>query len=92
MLRIRSKLSSKGQVTIPSKVRSALGVTPDDQILFVVDDNGRVGLEPVHEYSLEELDGIVPALDRPTSPDFRVEIGEAMEEMADKIVREMGGR
>ena len=32
-----TKLSSKGQATIPSKVRKQLGVEPGDSVLFVVD-------------------------------------------------------
>lgn len=32
----------KGQVTIPKKVRDALGLKPGDQVAFVVDDRGEV--------------------------------------------------
>lgn len=92
MLRISSKISSKGQVTIPVKVRQILGVHTEDRINFVVDAKGHVGLEPVHEYSLEELDGILPSLDRPTSVDFEDDIHDALEEMAETTVRRMGGQ
>jgi AbrB family looped-hinge helix DNA binding protein len=92
MLRIASKISSKGQVTIPVKVRQILGVNTEDRINFVVDEQGRVGLEPVHEFTLDELEGILPALDRPTSPDFREEIREAMEERAEQLVDRLNQR
>jgi AbrB family looped-hinge helix DNA binding protein len=92
MLRIRSKLSSKGQVTIPSKVRKTLGVSPEDQIIFVIREDGCVQLERSEERALEELKGIFPDLSRPTSSDFSVEIREAMEERAQQIVDRMNGR
>lgn len=36
----RSKITSKGQTTIPVAVRRALGVNPGDEISFVVHDHG----------------------------------------------------
>jgi AbrB family looped-hinge helix DNA binding protein len=83
--------SSKNQVTIPKPVRIALGVDPKEPIAVVIDEGGRVTLEPFHEYSLEELDGILPSLDRPTSTEFEDEIQDALEEMAESTVRRMGG-
>jgi AbrB family looped-hinge helix DNA binding protein len=91
MQRIRSKLSSKNQITVPASVRNALGITSHDQIVFVIDD-GIVRVEPGRELSLEELEGILPVLGRPTSPDFSVEIREAMEERAQQVIERMGGR
>ena len=81
--------SSKNQVTIPKKVRQALGVEPKEPIAVIVAEDGRVTLEPVHEYTLEELRGILPALDPPPSLDFEDEIREAMEERAQQIVDRM---
>jgi hypothetical protein len=45
-----------------------------------------VRLEPARLLSISELKGILPPLGRPTSPDFSVEIREAMEERAQQIV------
>jgi AbrB family looped-hinge helix DNA binding protein len=36
---ILSRISSKGQVTLPRKVRQALQVKPGDRVLFVVADD-----------------------------------------------------
>ncbi len=33
-----SKVTSKGQATIPSKVRKALGIAQGDTVMFVVED------------------------------------------------------
>ena len=83
--------SSKNQVTIPKPVREALGVGPGDRITVVV-DGGQVRLEPTTELTVEQLAGILPPLDPPTSPDFRAEIREAMEERAQQIVDRMNDR
>jgi AbrB family looped-hinge helix DNA binding protein len=83
--------SSKNQVTIPKPVREALGVGSREPIAVIVDEHGTVTLEPANLLSIAELEGILPPLGRPTSPDFSVEIREAMDEAADKLVRDMGG-
>jgi AbrB family looped-hinge helix DNA binding protein len=41
-------VTSKGQVTLPKKVREALKIGPGDQIDFVVEGDGRVSVRPVH--------------------------------------------
>lgn len=40
MLRVMSKITSKGQVTIPKRVRERLGVRPGDELEFVEDTVG----------------------------------------------------
>ena len=37
---LMSKLSSKGQVTIPKKVRETLGLTPGDHVGYEIDAEG----------------------------------------------------
>ncbi|WP_279359056.1 type II toxin-antitoxin system PrlF family antitoxin [Methylobacterium indicum] len=44
LVRERSKITSKGQTTIPKVVRQALGVGYGGEIDFVVDEGGRVSL------------------------------------------------
>ncbi|MGQ0570533.1 MAG: AbrB/MazE/SpoVT family DNA-binding domain-containing protein [Armatimonadota bacterium] len=41
-----STITSKGQVTIPKHVREALRVGPGDKLDFLVQDDGRVLLQP----------------------------------------------
>jgi AbrB family looped-hinge helix DNA binding protein len=36
---VSSKLSSQNQITIPSKIRNALGLKPGDTIVFVEEDD-----------------------------------------------------
>lgn len=44
-MQIASKITIKGQVTIPKKIRDALNVKPKDSILFVKQGN-RIVLKP----------------------------------------------
>jgi AbrB family looped-hinge helix DNA binding protein len=83
---------SKNQVTIPKSVREALGVDPKEPIAVLIDDEGKVSLEPARLLSISELKGILPPLGRPTSPDFREEIHEAMEERAQQLVDRLNCR
>lgn len=44
LVRERSKITAKGQTTVPKAVRQALGVSYGDEVTYVVDENGRVSL------------------------------------------------
>jgi AbrB family looped-hinge helix DNA binding protein len=83
MKRISAPVSSKGQVTIPREVRRMLGVNPGESIYFEIGDQGTVSLRRP-KYSVEDLDGILPALDPPPSRDFDAEIEEAKEDWANR--------
>jgi AbrB family looped-hinge helix DNA binding protein len=83
-----STVSSKGQITIPADVRRHLGVVAADKIAFLVLDGGRVELRPVR-YTVAGLRGIVPALPGREAEDFEDQIAEALEEGADRTVREI---
>jgi AbrB family looped-hinge helix DNA binding protein len=43
----RSRLRVKGQVTVPGEIRHVLGVEEGDELVFMVDENGSVGVERV---------------------------------------------
>lgn len=55
-------ITSKGQITIPQKVRSDMGLTPGDRVVFVRMDDGHYAVVPTSQ-SIRSLKGIVP---RPT--------------------------
>jgi AbrB family looped-hinge helix DNA binding protein len=42
-----SRLRVKGQVTVPGEIREILGVEEGDELVFLVDENGRVIVERV---------------------------------------------
>jgi AbrB family looped-hinge helix DNA binding protein len=50
-------VTSKGQITIPAKVREALGVEPGDRVEFVEVEAGRFELVPTTR-SVTELKGM----------------------------------
>ncbi len=62
-------VSSKGQVTIPKRVRDRLGVHQGDRIEFVMDPGGSVSLRPL-KHSVRELAGFLHRPDtRPVTQD-----------------------
>ena len=56
-----SLITSKGQTTIPKEIRDYLHIQPGDRVDFVVEEDGRVSLEPA-TLDIKELEG---ALHRP---------------------------
>lgn len=53
-----SRITSKGQVTVPKSVRDALGLGPGDRISFRIEDDGRVFVEP-ETVDLRSLRGVL---------------------------------
>ena len=53
-----SLITAKGQTTIPKKIRSHLNLRPGDRIEFVVEEDGKVVLEPA-THDIHELEGIL---------------------------------
>src|SRR5437762_5564514 len=67
MKEIISTITSKGQVTIPAEIRKYLGITSNDKIGFVIDDEGVVRLR-VHRYpTIASLRGAAGRLNKPLS-------------------------
>ncbi len=75
-----TKVTSKGQVTIPKRVREALGVKPGDRIEFVVED-GRVVLVSAGKPGIA---GSYGALGR-----FRRKAGESEPAMLERVRKEV---
>lgn len=63
----QSVLTSKGQTTIPKKIRELLDLKPNDRLYYLV-ENGRVILKPLHGDILE-LRGSVRTRRRPVDFD-----------------------
>ena len=55
-----SKITFKGQVTIPNRVRIAIGIQPGDLVIFSV-EGGQAVLKPYIKKSLVDFYGILPA-------------------------------
>lgn len=54
-----STITSKGQITLPGKIRKKFNLTVGDKIDFIIDNTGNVILQPVKN-SITDLKGIVP--------------------------------
>ena len=53
-----AKLSSKGQITLPARLRSAMRLETGDKVVFTVEADGAVRLEAKNG-SLRDLKGII---------------------------------
>ncbi|HVB75723.1 MAG TPA: type II toxin-antitoxin system PrlF family antitoxin [Ktedonobacteraceae bacterium] len=67
MKEIISTITSKGQVTIPAEVRKYLGITANDKIAFVIDDEGVVRLRVPRFPTIASLRGSAGTLRKPLS-------------------------
>ncbi len=66
---MKTTLTTKGQLTLPKKVRDALGLKTGDELLVELDDD-RITLIPRRRYRAEELDQLIPKAKNP-SPGLR---------------------
>ncbi len=76
-----STLTSKGQVTIPRKIRERLGLRVGDRLEFRIDERGKLLVEPEASSRLGRVPGLLSHLagDRPVTIE---EMDEAIRERA----------
>ena len=74
MAELVSTITSKGQVTLPVKVRRHLGVTNRDKVEFVIGEDGVVRVQPVAYPTIASLRGVAGKLPRPMSWSEMIEI------------------
>lgn len=84
-----TRLTSSGQLTMPAEIRRELGLKPGDSVLWTKDARGNTVVRPLR-YTVEELDGIVPALVGRETVDFDELIAEAFEDSVEDKLREIG--
>jgi antitoxin PrlF len=79
-----SKITSKGQITVPVEIRNALELKEGDHLRFIVKD-GTVTVEPVIHTSIEDLFGI---FNQPEdSGNFVLDLGLARESRANQVIK-----
>ncbi|MFH1434277.1 MAG: type II toxin-antitoxin system PrlF family antitoxin [Pseudomonadota bacterium] len=66
-----SSMTSKGQTTIPKKIREHLNLQPGDRVDFIIEEGGKVILAPA-TIDIGELEGILhrPGLKRVSAEDM----------------------
>ncbi|HBQ61397.1 MAG TPA: AbrB family transcriptional regulator [Balneolaceae bacterium] len=74
-------ITSKGQVTIPKKIRDKLGLKPGDKINFELNEQGKLEVS-TKTYSIMDTAGILyrPGQKRASIEDMNKAIGEAIKE------------
>ncbi len=77
-----STITSKGQITLPAKVRRHLGLHTGDKVSFVIEDSGKVMLKVPKYPNIASLAGAAGKLDRPMDVKEMLEIAreDAIEE------------
>lgn len=76
---VTATLTSKGQLTLPKKVRAALGVGPGDRVDFVRMEDGNFAVLPA-THSVKSLKGLIPKPKKAVS----------LEEMDEAVARGAG--
>ena len=76
----KAKVTSKGQITIPSAVRDALGLKPGEKVAFLAGENGEFRLRRVG--SIMDMYGCLAGLDLPKT---NAELDEMMAEIAAEL-------
>lgn len=64
---INSKITSKGQITLPIEVRKHLGVDYNDQVTFLIESSGEVKVQSLKYPTIESLAGAAGSLKKPLS-------------------------
>jgi antitoxin PrlF len=82
----RSRMTSKGQITVPAELRRELGLKPGDPVEFVR-ENGSIQVRK-QESIVRKLAGSVPSRGRALSPDEIHE--EAEKAIVESYWRRMG--
>ncbi|MGJ9384924.1 AbrB/MazE/SpoVT family DNA-binding domain-containing protein [Salipaludibacillus sp. CF4.18] len=86
-LQLKATLNSKGQVTIPIKLRKQLNMNTGDTILFKETNDNELILKVEKKYSLLSVIGALP-VKRESNKPWEDIIQETRDEMAEKISKE----
>lgn len=78
----RSRITGKGQMQLPAKIRRIIGAEIGDELIFKQKNNGEIILELVKKQSLSELAGILPA--KKKFADIETEERRTREKVAEK--------
>ena len=65
-----STLSSKNQITVPSKIREKLDAYPGDQIIFSIDADDRLAVDIIKKDALLSLYGSMPPKEKYTQKEW----------------------
>jgi len=72
---IRSRISAKGQITLPKVVREAIGASPGDTVVYEVEGNA-VRLRRIDPFDVEFHEALARTLDEWTSDEDEAAFGD----------------
>lgn len=81
----RVRISKSGQVTLPADIRRSLGVDVGDQVDIIMEQDGRVSVEPVTTLTAAEMAGMFGP--RPEGIEIEDLIREATHEGMDRRIK-----
>lgn len=84
-------MTTNGRITIPVEVRRLLGISTPGKVVWLLADDGTIELRSIED-TIASLRGVVSALPGRETGDFDELINEAIEDRADRIVRNIEGR
>lgn len=61
-----STITSKGQITLPKKIRKKLNLHAGNKVEFIIDSKGTVKMIPI-KASIKDLKGMLPKPNKPVS-------------------------
>ncbi len=82
-----SKVTSKGQITIPKTIREKLNLTEGDHVLFIDEGNGRVIMTKSEIYAVRQFFDTMVAESRAkyyTEDELQAELKRARKEILDE--------
>lgn len=82
-------ITQKGQVTMPAEIRRDLGIGPKDRIEYVINDDDRVEVK-VARSRIDQLGSAITEVPGREGRDYEEVRHLMLEDIADKIVRDMG--
>ncbi len=82
----RAQIGADGQLAIPDDLRRDIGLEPGDTVEISTDGRGTLTVQRA-TLTIEELDGILPALDREVDDDFGNLIREATGDAVERRMR-----
>lgn len=85
----KTGLNQDNQLAMPDDIRQRLKLKAGDSVVWLIGDDGSVRIR--RHYTVEELAGSLPPLNRHVDDDFGNIIREAMDEHADQVVARMNG-
>jgi antitoxin PrlF len=77
---VSGKMTTSGEITIPTEIREKLSLQEGDRLNFEVDDDGNTVTITVRKYKLTDLAGILKS-------DVSYEMSEAREIMQNEVAK-----